>query len=165
MELFERLSDQLFNWSDKNDKTNKSATSPSDANQTPSELGPGSTQGLVDRTLQKMRKTRLQVCRGARSRTKVLLVCEHAGRPSGDDLCPAGILAAGGGASGESRGGPRGDRRDLRNQPRASAAAGRAVRHGSRLRCIHRIFCGCNPCRQHDRELSLCGSCRKERTK
>jgi hypothetical protein len=91
------ISDQLYNWSE-----NEPFRFPCRADSaTP---GPGQaaarartvySAGFVDRTLQTLWQTRLQVCAGSRTRPQVLSISQPTRRPAPDGLCSGGVLSTG----------------------------------------------------------------------
>lgn len=149
------LSDQLHNWSDRNEETSKFCPPAT------SQGAPAATAGsrphpswLAHRTLQAVRQTWLQVCRRARSWPQVLPLGNATPRKAPDGLRSPGLPAGGHSVAGQLPFRSTDFRRDLRDQPRTAPPKGATVGqlHGQRCdtpwrddRCQR---CG-NPGRQH----------------
>src|ERR1700736_6050259 len=92
------ISDQLYNWSDNEPfrllpwRANPATPSPGQAAATARTVY---SAGFVDRTLQTLWKTRLQVRSGSRARAKVLSVGQSARRSTPNGLRAARVLWAG----------------------------------------------------------------------
>jgi len=124
------LSDQLSMWSVKNGRTNHlrpEATSQAIAAQAAS-AGCRSS-GILDRTLQALRQSKLQVRSGSWPWAQVLPVGELSGQVAADGLRSPSRLRAGQRARGQLRAGSRDLGGDLRDQPRTAASARAALRY------------------------------------
>jgi|ERR1700722_8910783 hypothetical protein len=109
------------------------------------------------RALHPLRQTGLSLCRGQRSRSKVLPVGEFSGQTTADGLRTAGARAPGSRVRGKPAAGTRGFGADLRDQSRAltparGALRGRGERGGYAHRTDRSTRHGLAP-RQHAREL------------
>src|SRR4030088_3700888 len=90
-------SDQLYNWSDNEPfrfpcRTDSATSGPAQA------VAPARaiySAGFVDRTLQALRQTGLQVCPGSRAWPQVLSIGQPIRRTAPDGLCSAGVLSTG----------------------------------------------------------------------
>ena len=90
-------SDQLYNWSDKEPfrfpcRADPATSGPGQAAATARTLY---SARFVDRTLQALWQTGLQVCQGSRARPQVLSIGQPTRRPAPDGLCSAGVLSTG----------------------------------------------------------------------
>lgn len=162
MSTLHLLSDHVYDWSARSIKqviVGVAQTTASVAAQT-SALGCGATR-LADRTLQALRQTGMQMCRGSRAWPKVLPVGELSRRATADGLRAPGKS---GNHSRARRQLPRGAhdaRRGLRDQPRAVTAPRGALRVGGErnLAAAHptdRRFRRCAAPRQHGRGMARC---------
>ena len=128
------ISDQFYNWSD-NERFERShndiASSSPSSGQT---SGPAPTPyppRLTHRALQAVRQVRLQMSTGPRARTKILLVCQPAWRPTQNGLHPQGASSAGLRLLAELPESPPGAGRDLQHQPRVVAASSEVLNHNA----------------------------------
>src|SRR5580700_4502008 len=91
------ISDQLYNWSENEPFRFPCRADP--ATQGSGRAAPPArtvhSAGLVDRTLQTLWQTGLQVCPGSRSRAQVLSVGQSARRSTSNGLRAARVLSAG----------------------------------------------------------------------
>ena len=92
------ISDQLYNWSDNEPfrfpscRTDSATSGPGQAVAAPRTVY---SAGFVDRTLQTLWQTRLQVRSGSRSRAQVLSIGQPTRRTTPDGLCSGGVLSTG----------------------------------------------------------------------
>ena len=148
-------SDQLYMWSVRNGRTNHlrlEATPHAIAAQTAA-AGCRSS-GILDRTLQALRQSKLQVRRGSRPWTQVLPVGELSRQVAADGLRSSSRLRAGQRARNQLRAGSRDLGGDLRDQPRTAASARAALRYGGErdtpvAHRSHRSVAWCDAVRQH----------------
>jgi hypothetical protein len=90
-------SDQLYNWSDNEPfrfpcRTDSATSGPAQATATARTLY---SAGFVDRTLQALWQTGLQVCPGSRAWPQVLSIGQPTRRSAPDGLCSGGVLSTG----------------------------------------------------------------------
>lgn len=125
------LSDQLYMWSDPNDRgiccCPQTAPQATAAQSAPPGVHPS---GLAHRALQALWQSGLPMCRGSRTRPQVLPLRELPRQISTDGLRPPGRLRRGKRARSRLPSDPRDPRRDLRDQPRTAAASRGALRGG-----------------------------------
>ena len=155
MILRQVLSDQLSNWSDKNEETFKPRTpkTPQGVASKATAPRPGPPR-LTHRTLQTLRKTWLQVRRRTRAWTQVLSLGDPNSRQASDGLRPVGLPRRGGHLASQLSISSRDSRETLRDQPRAAAQKRKTV--GPLHGCIRDSFLGSgrhegggDPRRQH----------------
>lgn len=161
MNLHGVISDQSYMWSVANDRTYRlrSQTTPQAIAAQAAATG-RRPSGLLDRTLQALWQSKLQVCRWARTWAQVLPVGELLGQVAADGLRSPGRARAGQQVPGQLRPGSRHLGGDLRDQSRATASARTALRcrgefdnfvaHRSDRSCSRR-GAACQHARQHDR--------------
>lgn len=137
MRIHEVYSDQLYYWSDKYaesiDVITAATTTRSSA---PISEPRGDPERFADRALQAVRKTRMQVCSGTRSRPQVLLIDQPDRAKAADGLRTSRVSRPGTGVSGQSPPCARDLGRDQSDQPGTLAPPKALVgtRHGCRLR-------------------------------
>ena len=123
------LSDPLYNWSVRNDRSDffsPQATAQATASQAAAAgLGP---PRLPDRALQALRQSELQVRTGSRPWAQVLPLGELSGPLATDGLRAASRARAGQRMGGQLQAGSRDPGGDLRDQPRTTTAARAALR-------------------------------------
>jgi hypothetical protein len=119
------LSDHYDNWSDRSALRNAPETARGASAQ--AAVAEGSSPGIVDRTLQTLRQTRMQVCRRTRPWSQVLPVGQPIRRQPPDGLRPAGLPRPGGCLPEQQPFDPVHSGRDLRDQPRVVAAEREAL--------------------------------------
>lgn len=160
MNQFELLSDQLFKWSENhaNSLDHRAQTSAqATAAQTPA-VG-WRFAWLVDRALQALRQTGLQVRQWSGTWTEVLLVGESYRCSTDDELRSAGHSAASLAIPCQLPRNPRHTRSALRDQPRVAAPPGTVLGAGGE-REIHkphrhlRYHCRCDADGQHARGVA-----------
>jgi len=158
MNFHQLYSDQLYMWSVLNVRTNhliSPATPPAIAAQ--AATAGRCASGLVDRTLQALRQSELQVRRRSRPWAQVLSVGELSGQVAADGLRPPSRLRADQRARGQLHLGSRDLGGDLRDQPRTAASASAALRcsgePGTPAHRSHRPTGWRNAARQHARRL------------
>src|SRR5258707_2654407 len=121
------VSDQLFNWSDHADNTDRRlAPTPRHA-VAPTPAAEGNPAWLADRALQTLRQTGLPLRQGTRAWPQVLSVGELPRRATPDGVRAAGVLRADQRIRGQLPAGPRNPRADLRDQSRVAAPASGAL--------------------------------------
>ena len=129
MKYRELLSDQLFMWSVINDRTNYRRSEETSRALAPQVAASGlSPSGLLDRALQALRQSQLQVCERTRSRAQILPLCELPGQLAPNGLRPAGRVRAGQRVLGQLHPDSADPGRDLRDQSRTATSARAALR-------------------------------------
>src|ERR1700730_14146192 len=126
------VSDQLVNWSDHADPTDRRlAPTPRHA-VTPTPAAEGDPAGLADRALQTLRQTGVPLRQGARAWPQVLSVGELPPGATADGVRAAGVSRTDDRVRGQLPAGPRDPRADLRDQSRTAAPTRGALtrRHG-----------------------------------
>ena len=159
MSFFSVLSDQLYTWSDEN--RNRACCQPE---KTPSgavaaiATTQGSPARLANRTLQALRQARVQVRRRSRPWPEVLSFGEPLGPAATNGLCAAGISRPGCRIHRQPSASPRNLGNDLRDQSRAPAPPGGALkgRYGRTLRppSSNRCWVGRRASGQYGRSLA-----------
>ena len=123
------LSDQLSTWSVTDDRTNHRRSEETSQATAPQVAACGlSSSGLLDRALQALRQSQLQVRERPRSRAQALPLGELPGQLAADGLRSSGRLRAGQRRLGQLHPDSGDPGRDLRNQPRTAASARAALR-------------------------------------
>src|SRR6202030_1229441 len=141
-------SDQLNTWSDKNGKRaccrlEETSTSTS----TPVAPAQVDSARLADRALQTLWQAGVQMCRRSRPWPQVLPFGEPSGLAAANGLCAAGVSRPDCRVRCQLPPSPRNFRSDLRDQPRAVAPPGGALksrheRSALRPPCIHQSWIG-----------------------
>lgn len=124
-----KQSDQLYNWSAKNEAIIKFKAAQA-ATHSYYSIEVDRTEGptwIANRTIQEMRQAWLQMCRWRRSRTEILSVSKPAREASRNGVCPSRLFGRGQRALRESQRNPKGVRGALRDQSGAAEEARRAV--------------------------------------
>lgn len=135
-----RLSDQLYNWSDNNDKrSDKNASTPRQSHTKTSFNAARVFTWVAYRAVQEMWQSRLQVCQWAGTWSQILFIDKYCGITSRDDLCTPRVCTAGSSIPGQSNGSPQTLGRDLRNQLRTVEKPGRLL---STKLWIRVLLCG-----------------------
>ncbi len=155
MILREVFSDQLYNWSEKNEETFQPRTTKTPQGVASKTAAPRpNPPRLTHRTLQTLRKTWLQVRRRTRPWTQVLSLGDANSRQTSDGLRPLGLPRRGGHLAGQLPVSSRDSRGTLQNQPRAATQKRETV--GRQHGCIRdslfgsdRYEGGGDPRRQH----------------
>ncbi len=162
----DRMSDQLYTWSDEEHKFNDDVAPPPRHSATSAAIPEaGVPEGLADRALQEVRQGRLQVRAWPGARSQVLPVAKYSWGAAGDGVRAAGLCRAGRGLSCKPLNGSQAVGGDLRDQPRAAETEGGVVAAGHEPYVFRecptsRGFFGCGrPRGQYDSGLSLC--CRR----
>lgn len=150
------VSDQLDDWSDKEQESRRVAKKTSPAR--PSAVAARScTPWLSYRAIQAMRKARLPLCEWPRTRPEVLPVDQSFRSSTRDALCPTKLSGTSRAVPERLSEGSRDPERDNEHQPRALEATGALVerRHaayGRRARCNgHRLWRSGRAAGQHAR--------------
>lgn len=155
MEMNERKSDQLYNWSDTNDKRSGEIASTTHRSHTATSVNETAVSTRVaNRALQEMWQTRVQVCHWSGTWTQILFIGKHSGCTSRDDLRTARVCTAGSSVFGKPDASAQAVGRDLRNQSRAVEKSGRLLRTTSWIR-VQLIRLGVLICLQHQLSLPI----------
>ena len=163
MNLFIRISDQLYNWSEKNGKSiDKFAPASRESHSTASSNEAGIFKGVVDRAIQEVWEAWLQMRERSGAWAEILSLGKHAQKSSGDDLRAAGLCRSSPELSFESSRSSRAVGGDLRNQPRTVEESREVLESSHEFgvsQCLgnRRRFGGRGVGRQYDTGLSLCG--------
>jgi hypothetical protein len=172
MNFHELVSDQLYVWSVSNDRTNHSgAQATAQATAAQAAAARRCASRLVDRTLQALWQSQLQVRSRSRPWAQVLPVGELSGPVAADGLRPSSRLRADQRARSQLHPGSRDLGGDLRDQPRTAASTRTTLRRNGEPGTTpvahrpHRFLSCCDAARQHAGRLyrgrrdgySLCG--------
>ncbi len=159
MRRFERISDQLYNWSDKYEEFSRKAAPESRGSHpsTSSDEARVFTR-ISDRALQKVRQSWLPMRGRPWPWSQILLVGEPPRPPSRDDLRSAVVRESGRSLPGKFSRSPCVAGRNLRNQSRVTETAGRLLERcdGARAHSspeVYRSVDGRNRRGQHDSRL------------
>ena len=129
MSMRELLSDQLYIWSDTDERGTRFCPQKAPQTLTAETSTPGvGPARLAHRALQALWQTRVQVRRGARTRSQVLSLGELPGPSTPNGLRSAGRLRRDPRARRQLSSHSRDPRRDLRDQPRTAAPSRGALR-------------------------------------
>ena len=120
------ISDQLYNWSDNEPFRSSCRTAPatSGSGQATASARALHSAGFIDRTLQTLWQTRLQVCSRSRPRPQVLFIGQPAWHSAADGLRPSGIRSTGLRVSPELSTSASTAGADLQRKSRVTAASG-----------------------------------------
>src|SRR3989442_9792676 len=118
MSTYRVVSDQLVNWSDRADHTDRRLAPTPHRAGAPTPAAEGNPAGLADRALQTLRQTGVPLRQGARAWPQVLSVGELSRRATADGVRAAGVSRADYRVRGQLPAGPRDPRADLRDQSR-----------------------------------------------
>src|SRR5688572_3917633 len=149
-------SDQLYNWSANERFPCRIAPSASNPGHATGPAPTSDSSRLVDRALQALRPSWLQVSNGAGTRAQVLLICQPGGQPTRDGLRPRRIFPTGLRLPAELPESTADAGADLQYQPRVVTAPNQVLTrnaHGAFLLLPARSRFGWEPRRQFFAEL------------
>lgn len=154
MKSLDLRADHLYNWSDTYERSlDRSPASKAQSAASQAASTGGGSSGLADHTLQTMRQVRMPLCRGTRSRPKVLPVSQPAGVPTADGLRLAGESSDCRGVLGQLSLGARASGADQQHQPRTAAPQRETLSYcRDSTRSLDTAVCRFEPGRVHGRE-------------
>src|SRR5712691_12044388 len=132
------VSDQLINWSDNADHTDRRLAPTPHHAVAPTPAAEGDPAWFADRALQTLRQTGVPLRQGARAWPQVLSVGELPRRATADGVRAAGVSRADHRVRGQLPAGPRDPRADLRDQSRTAAPTRRALTRRHEPGTVHR---------------------------